>query len=177
MYIFTIILALILLMIVLLVIFPLKIAFTTNSKRLPDFQIVFSWLNPFITGTLVPGNNELILSLNLFNRRVLCKRLKNKNIEYMDKINLIKSLKLNHVQIKTSYGFEDISITGVTCAAINILSQYIKLDSLYNNPDFTAEYDYFELDGMLEMNILSLFSTLIRFDTDNNVTKNLHPIK
>lgn len=177
MYIFTTILLLILLMIFLLAIIPLKIAFAVNSERLPDFYVSFSWLNPFITGTITPGDEGLMLSVNLLRKRIICRKLKGKDTSHMNKLDLIRSFKPSHIKIKTSYGFQDMSVTGMICAAINIISEFMNLDSVYNNPDFIAEHDYFELNGILEMNVLSSLMTLLKLRNNRNTDEVLHLAK
>lgn len=178
MYVFTMILILILLLVVSLAIVPVKVVFAANSERLPDFYIKFSWLNPFITGNIVSCDEGPILSVNLLSKEIIRKKLKkSKDTVHVNKLHIIRSFKPNGVKIKTSYGFQDISITGMMCAAINILSEFMHLDSVYNNPDFIAEYDYFELDGILEMNVLSSLIAWLKLRNNHDTAEILHPAK
>lgn len=179
MYIFTTILFLILLLVALLSIFPIKVAITANSESLPNFHISFSWLNPFITGAVTPRGQGLMITIKLFNMKIIKKDLAMKlnNNKNINKLDLIRNLKLNNIELKTSYGFKDMSITGMTCAAINIISQYIHLNSINNNPDFTAEYDYFEIDGILYVNALSIISSFIKATRHEEIEPIFHPAK
>jgi hypothetical protein len=177
MYVFTTILILVLLMIILLAVFPLKVVFAANSEKLPDFYVSFSWLNPFITGNIAPSDEGFMLSVNLLRKKIICRKLKGKNTSHINKLDFIRSFKPNHVKIKTSYGFQDMSITGITCAAINIISEFMDLESVNNSPNFIAEHDYFELDGMLEMNVLSSLINWLKLKSNRNTAKALHLAK
>lgn len=164
MYIFSIFLFLILLIFELLAIIPLKVKIIVNSEDLPNFCFKSSWLSPFFKGIVTRENNSMFLSVYLFNAKVLKKELKNNSTGYIDKLNFIKDLKVNFIDVKISYGFEDPSITGMLCGAIDLVSSYINLNTLYNDFDFYTDYDHFNLNVLANINMINLLVTIFKYN-------------
>lgn len=170
MYIFSISLFLILLIFELLAIIPLKVKVIVDSKELPNFCFKASWLSPFLKGTVTKENSSMFLTVYLFNAKVLKKELKNASTGYIDKLNLIKDLKVNFIDVKVSYGFEDPSITGMLCGAVDLVSSYINLDTLYNDFDFCSDYDYFNLNVLANINMINLLVTICKYNKKAKVS-------
>lgn len=59
------------------------------------------------------------------------------------------------------------------CGSFDILSQYIVLDTLYNNPDFYAESDYFNISAEAEIHLLS---SLLRMIKTKKSYFSMHPV-
>lgn len=171
MYVFSILLLIISLIIVLLSIVPLKVSFNANSAELLNFHFAASWLNPVLKGTIVRNHGEMVLEVYLFNSKVFKRYLKDKSDSknFLDKINLIRSLHPKFERLEASYGFEDPSITGMVYGAITLLSPYIKSAALYNNPDFNMIDDYFYFDALFEINVFSLILTLFRYNKKSHM--------
>ncbi|MCG4580631.1 hypothetical protein [Clostridium cochlearium] len=73
---------------------------------------------------------------------------------------MLKELKPSYAEINTSYGFSDPSNTGVTYGIINLLSQYINFDVFHNNPNFSMDYDYFDITTIMKFKPLSIIKLL-----------------
>jgi hypothetical protein len=167
----TILIFIIFLFMVFLVVYPLKITATFNSEQQPDMHIMISWLSPFLKGYITRHNDKTTLTINLFNKKILSKDLSDKmhagfklyGRNYMDYINMAKFLKINSAKLYASYGFVNPAVTGMLCGAINIFSQYINLDELYNNADFFTDNSYFNISADAEINgVISLIKILRR---------------
>jgi hypothetical protein len=157
-------------LLVLLAIYPVKVAAAFNSEQQPDVHIIMSWLNPFVKGFVTRHGTQITLTVKLFNKSVLVKDLslkkgtgfglKGKN--YMDYINIAKSLKIYNAKLTTSYGSDNPAITGVLCGAINIITQQFNLNELYNNADFFTERSYFNISCEAEINAVVSFIRVIK---------------
>jgi hypothetical protein len=155
------ILVLLLILVILLSVYPLRVAGAFNSGQQPDFNLMFSWLNPFIKGFITRHGNQITLTINLFSRKLLVKSyltendtLKLKGRNYRDYINIFKALEISNAKLYSSYGFLNPATTGVLCGTINLISQYINLDEFYNNADFFADHSYFNISAETDVNVL-----------------------
>lgn len=148
------------LVIVLLSIYSVKVAAVFNSEQQSDAHLVISWIDPFLKVFITRQHDETNLTINLFSKRVLLRKLKLKeNVsfilkrkKYMDYINLAKHLRIINAKLCASYGFLDPAATGVLCGVINLISQYINIDELYNNADFITDRSYFYISAEAEVN-------------------------
>lgn len=168
MYLLLFLLIVVLIFFLLLNIYPIKIIGNINFYKIPDFNILFSWLYPFIKGNIVSNNGDIYLNIYFFNKKVYKKYLKNNGIIKNSKSNksiknliyIIKELKPNYAEIKTSYGFSDPSNTGIAYGIINLLSQYINFDVFDNNPNFNMDEDYFDIVATMKFKALSIIKLL-----------------
>jgi len=174
MYILVVLICIILLIIILLSIFSLKVNFSFDSQQLPDFQLTLSWLKPFIKGTVEMNENKLALTVYLFNKKILTKNLTSNKPSNFNNLKFIKSIKFVKLTLNTSYGFEDPSITGMLCGAINIISEYIDTNNSCNNPDFSTDYDHFNIYILAEINLTVSFFNLIKLKKPSLVMQKLH---
>jgi hypothetical protein len=163
------ILIFLLILIMLLSVYPLRIAGTFNSEQQPDFNLMFSWINPFMKGFIIRHDNQITLTINLFSRKLLVKSyvtenntLKLKGRNYRDYINILKALEISNAKLYSCYGFINPATTGVLCGTINLISQYINLDEFYNNADFFTDHSYFNISAETDVNILASITRLIR---------------
>ncbi|MGY0375002.1 hypothetical protein [Clostridium sp. JNZ J1-5] len=170
MYIFSILLFLILLIFELLAIIPLKIKVIVNSEELPNFCFKASWLGSFFKGIVTRENNAMFLTVYSFNTKVFKKELKNNSNGYIDKLNFIKTLRVNFIDVKVSYGFQDPSITGMLCGAVDLVSSYINLDTLYNDFDFYSDHDYFNINVLANINMINLLVTIFKYNKKTKVS-------
>jgi hypothetical protein len=180
MYILVVFISIILLIAILLSTYSLKIDFSFDSKQLNDFKLTLSWLKPFIKGFVKTDENKLVLSVYLFNRKILTKNLtsnKPNKPSNFNNLKLIRSIKFVNLTLKTSYGFEDPSITGMLCGAINILSEYIDINNSCNNPDFSTDFDHFDIYILAEINLLVTLLNLIKLKKPSLVMQKLHVSK
>lgn len=176
---FTLLILLIILFALFLFMYPVKVAASFNSEVEPDMHIMMSWLSPFLKAYITRQEGATDLTINLFNKRILTKKLTDKNIfdsslkrrKYMDYVNMAKSLKVDKAKLSAVYGFANPAVTGILCGAINIISDYINIHELYNNPDFFTEISYFNIRTEAEVNAAV---SLIRVLRRNTLTSNAH---
>lgn len=172
MYILSILLIVILVIIALLAIVPLKVSINIDSKKLPNYNFVMSWMNPLLKGRVTEERKEMLLKLYLINNKIYSKSLLNngalnsRNIS--NKINFIKSLNPDFQKLEASYGFEDPSITGMLYGAISLFSQNIKAVDFYNNPDFNMLENHFCLNTVFTVSIPHLLISYYRYSKKPN---------
>lgn len=150
--------------IILLTIVPLKIMFDSDNKF--DFHILVTWLNPLFKVIVQNKETIIFLSVYLLNKKILTKPIKqkpkkSKKLNNKNKAYYLRQVKPYYFNIYTSYGFQDPSITGMICGIINSLTEVIELGSIYNNPDFITENNYFNVKGILKVNIVSTIMKLL----------------
>ena len=124
--------------------------FTLDSNR-AEINLTIFWLYPFLKILVSNESGEFILSAFLFNRKAFRKVL-GTGKEKTHVRDLIKYVKLINVNANADYGFRNPFTTGVVCGAVNIASQFINIDSINHNPDFTADTDYVHVDGSAKVN-------------------------
>lgn len=169
MYLLLILASIILLLVILFIIFPLRIMFTLNSEELLNFNLMFSWLSPFFKGIIKNENEELILTVYIFNTHILRKNIKTQGQGSKDnKINFLRKLRPTYIKLRTSYGFKDPSVTGVIYGMINLAAESMNLDSLYNDPNFDTDGTYFNINAQLNINLASMFVKYIRYYAKNH---------
>lgn len=156
MTIFLLLLILIVALLMLLKVYPIKIAFGISSYDLPNYNIAFSWLSPFIKGKIQKFDNENIITVYLFNRQILQKPLKKAVPKFKNNIERLKRIRPEYIGLHASYGTEDPSTTGIIYGAINAVSSYIDFDELHLEPDFLAEDSFFNMKGIIKLNLLKV---------------------
>ena len=134
--------------------FPLKIIFKYNLEQLTNFHLMLSWLRPLIKGIIKRDENKIILTVYLFNKKILTKDLTKHKAKGTNNLRLVKSIKFDYVNLQTSYGFEDPSITGMICGAISLITEYVDLNNSCNNSNFSTNYDYFNINVVAKVNVV-----------------------
>jgi hypothetical protein len=178
MYILILLISIVLLIIIFLSIFPLNAMFSFNSEQLINFHLTLTWLKPLIKGIIKRHGNNTIITVYLLNRKVLVKNFStNKSNGDDNKLGLIKSIKFVSITLQTSYGFEDPSITGMVCGAINMISEYIDSNDSVNNPDFSTDYDYFNFNVAVKVNVLVSFLNILKSKKSGLAMQELHVSK
>jgi hypothetical protein len=155
----SLVLILMLTILILFAFYPLKASFSFNSELQQDFHLIVTWLSSSFKAIVYRSDDENLITIYLFDKKLFTKPLKKHAKRYTNILDLIKTIRPEHIKLQSSYGFEDPSVTGMICGTFDILSQYIVLDDLYNNPDFYTQFDYFKISAEAE---IDLFSTLIR---------------
>jgi len=137
--------------------------FSDNSK----FDLRLLWLYPLLKAVVVSEDNTPALSVFLFNKNIYKKALNTKHkykYRSVDNMKLVKSLKISQVDVQTSYGFRDPAVTGIACGVLGIISHFIDIDSLNQDPGFMTDNNYFNLNAKAKINIgLTLFNLIIAY--------------
>ncbi|MCY6371219.1 DUF2953 domain-containing protein [Clostridium ganghwense] len=149
---------------ILITIVPLKIIF--NSDENLDFHILVTWLNPLFKASVQNKDTIIFLSVYLFNKKILSKPVKAKNkktkkLNNKNKLYYLQQVKPYYFNIDTSYGFKDPSITGIICGIINSFAELIDLRNIRNNPNFVTENNYFNVNGIVKLHIVSTIIKLL----------------
>ncbi|MCY6483842.1 DUF2953 domain-containing protein [Clostridium aestuarii] len=149
---------------ILITIVPLKIIF--NSDENLDFHILVTWLNPFLKASIQNKNTIIFLSLYLFNKKVLAKPIKakakkTKKLNNKNKLYYLRQVKPYYFNIDTSYGFKDPSTTGIIYGIINSFTKLIDFKNIRNNPNFVTENNYFNVNGIIKLHIVSTIIKLL----------------
>jgi hypothetical protein len=141
--------------------------------------LTLSWLKSFIKGFVKTDEGKLILTVYLFNRKILTKKLPSnkKKPSNLSNLKLIRCIKFDNLTLKTSYGFEDPSTTGMLCGAINIISEYIDINNSCNNPDYSTDFDHFDIYILAEINLTHSLLNLIKLKKPSLVMQKLHASK
>ncbi|MFD3156797.1 DUF2953 domain-containing protein [Haloimpatiens sp. FM7330] len=159
-----ILLSIFLIILILIAVVPLKIMF--NSDKNLDFHILVTWLNPLFKANIQNKNTIIFLSIYLFNKKISSKPIKAKNkktkkLNNKNKLYYLQQIKPYYLNIDTSYGFRDPSTTGILYGIINSLTELIDLRNIQNNPNFVTENDYFNVNGIIKLNIASTIIKLL----------------
>jgi DUF2953 family protein len=176
-----VVLFLILTLTILAIAIPLKIAFTFNSEQSTNINLIATWLNSFLKIVIVRTDEDAFYKIHLFEKEFLTKNITNKTLhnikDYTEKIQFIRNIKPHSIDIEASYGFEDPSTTGMVCGAINLAANYLGVNVLYNNPDFSMNYNYFNIRGTVEVSTISIISTLLKLRKSNLALQPLYANK
>ncbi|MGE5474448.1 MAG: DUF2953 domain-containing protein [Ignavibacteriales bacterium] len=153
---------LIILVLLILIIFStvIKVFLTVNSGS-EELNIKLVWLDPFLKIAVEIHNYVPLLKISIFNKNIIKKELKKGNKKAL-RLQTIKEFKFKDINIDTSYGFKDPSITGITCGAINAASALINIKSLSQKPDFNASDDYIHVNADAKLNVGLAFVNLFK---------------
>ncbi|SHJ92027.1 hypothetical protein SAMN02745163_02825 [Clostridium cavendishii DSM 21758] len=157
-----IILAIILIVTLLLSVYHMKVIFSFNSQETNHLNLVLYWLYPFIKGIVNREDNRLVISFYIFDKKFMTKHLSNEgNIK--ESFNMIKNIKFDYVNLRTSYGFKNPALTGVICAWVKVISAFINVKELYNNPSFSMDSDYVNFIAETEINLITTMKNILKF--------------
>ncbi len=151
---------------ILISVVSLKITFDSNEHL--DFHIKITWLKSLFRTIIQNNDTDIFLTVYLFNKKILTKPVKakskesNKSKNHNNKVYYLKQVKPNYIYIDTSYGFQDPSTTGIICGVINSFAQLLNINDVCNEADFTAEKNYFNINGIIKLNIASTLIKLLK---------------
>lgn len=116
-----------------------------------DMNMTLLWLNPLLRAQITMEDNSPVMTIYVLNKKAYSRKLKNKSHK-TGGMELLKLTNPKDIHVNTSFGFRDPFITGIACGAINVASQFINIESINQNPDFTAENDYIYMDATAKVN-------------------------
>ena len=141
-----------------------KIVFDTCKTNL---NMTLLWLHSFIKALVTIEDSSPMVTLFLLNKKIFKRRLFKERLKSskgkLNGMELIKVVDSSDVHVNAQYGFRDPFNTGIACGAISAASQFINIDVINQQPDFTTENDYIYLDAKANVNIGSTLINLIRF--------------
>lgn len=146
-----IILAILLLLVVLLFTVKSKVDFIFNSTN-SDMHATLFWLYPLLKSVITRENDGFILTVYLFNKRILTKKM-NRKQNASGNGNIFRSLNPTDIHVDTQYGFRDPFVTGLAGSAITLVSEFFNVESLHQKPDYLAINDYISLDATAKLNL------------------------
>jgi hypothetical protein len=147
-----------------------KLMFDTEKTYM---KMILLWLYPLIKVLVTIENTKPVLKFYIFKKylfQINVKQSKSKS----SRMDFVKIVNPKNIRINTSYGFTNPSTTGITCGAINLVSQFINIESIKHNPNFLTESDYIYLDATANVNLGTAIINLLR-QTENR--RNLSWIK
>ena len=159
-----VLLAIILLLIYLLFAVALQVLFSFNSDK-ENINITILWLFPFLKAVVTIENENPVLIIHLFNKKVFKRELMQGGRERTKKhfsLKLVRQVKPWDIHISASYGFRDPSVTGIACGAMNIATRLISIESLEHSPDFMTDKNYINIDASAKLNPGSTLVNLCR---------------
>ncbi len=155
------ILLLLSLFILLLSIAALKVIFTFDSDK-ENVNLIFEWLHPFLKAEVTIIDTQPVLTIYLFGKGIAERNLKRTKRKINNGMELVRNFKPRDINVYASYGFRDPSITGVTCGALNAVSQFINIDSLQNDPNFVTDNDYIYVNANAKFNVITALINMYR---------------
>ena len=144
----------VLLFIYLLFAAAMQVLFSFNSDK-EDISITILWLFPFLKAVATVENENLVLTIHLFNKKVFKKELMQGGRERTKShisLKLIRQVRPWDIHVNAAYGFRDPSVTGIACGAMNIASRFINIDSIEHIPDFMTDKNYINIDAAAKLN-------------------------
>ncbi|TCQ02067.1 hypothetical protein [Serpentinicella alkaliphila] len=141
----------VLILMVLLFIVASNIIFHFDSTS-SDVNVTLLWLYPILKSVVSLENNSLTLSIFIFSKKIFKKQMSSHNSESRNK-NVLKKINPTDVRINAQYGFKDPYFTGLTFAALNMIPSLLKLESLYQKPDFLVTNDFININATAKLNL------------------------
>ncbi|NJD01594.1 MAG: hypothetical protein FIA99_03085 [Ruminiclostridium sp.] len=149
-----ILLSIILLFIYLLFAAAMQVLFSFNTDK-EDVSITILWLFPFLKAIVTVKNENPILTVFLFKKKVFEKELMPGGHERTKShlsLKLVRQVQPWDIHVNAAYGFRDPSVTGIACGAVNIATRFINIDSIEHSPDFMADKNYISIDAAAKLN-------------------------
>ncbi len=116
-----------------------------------DVHATLFWLYPLVKSVVQKTGNSFILTVYLFNKRLLTREFDRS--EKSSGSTAISRLDPTDIHVETRYGFRDPFITGLAVGAVTLACEFFKVESLYQQPDFLAANDYFNLNATAKLNL------------------------
>lgn len=133
------------------------------------------WLYPLFKAELTANNAKPVLQMYLFQKRIYQTDMENakhkENKSKMNKIELIRSAAVSNVDVEVSYGFFSPFATGIVCGTLDILTQYVAIDTFNQRPDFTADDGHLAIDASAELNVGRTLQNLMSAYRQNGAQK------
>jgi hypothetical protein len=117
-----------------------------------DLNLSLLWLYPVLKSVVSSENGRFVLSVYLFNKRIL-KRHMIRNEENIQNRNFLKKISPTDINISAQYGFRDPYFTALAFGAISMISRFFTVESLYQVPSFVANDDYVNIDATARLNL------------------------
>ncbi len=127
-----------------------KIFVHFNSSS--DLNVTLIWLYPVLKSVISSENDSFILSIFLFNKRILKKQLTINKINTQNR-NFFSKIQPTDIHVSAQYGFKDPYFTGLIFGGINMISKFFTLESLYLRPNFLASDDFINIDATAKLNL------------------------
>ena len=140
-----------LLLIVLLFTVASKIIVHFDSTT-SDLNLTLLWLYPVLKSVVSSENSKFILSVYFFNKRILKRQMIISKTDMQNR-NLLRKINPTDINISAQYGFTDPYFTALAFCAINMISRFFTLESLYQKPSFLTTEDYVEIDATARLNL------------------------
>jgi hypothetical protein len=161
------ILVIILILIILLFTVALRIKVVLDTYK-SNLNMSFLWLHSFLKALVTIEYSKPMLTMYFLNKKLFKRKLKSgSGAGKFSGFDLIKMANPKHVHVNTNYGFRDPYNTGITCGAISMASQLINIDSINQNPDFTAAEDYIHIDASAKVNLGSTIIKLFKYKANH----------
>ena len=148
----TLIILVLLLIAVLIFTVAANVIFEFDSLK-EDMSLAIIWIYPFLKAVVTKKDQSPYVTVYLFNKSIFSKQLNTGKKPKYDLKRLASIVKPFDVRLNTGYSLGDPFMTGVACGAINMASQFINIDSIEQNPDFTSVNDYICVDATAKVNI------------------------
>lgn len=117
-----------------------------------DIHFTLFWLYPLLKSVVTREKSGFVMTVYLFNRKVLT-RLLNPKQNVSKKENVLRLFNPTDIHVDTRYGFRDPFVTAMASSAITMASGYFNVESLNQKPDFLATNDYISLDATAKLNL------------------------
>lgn len=148
-------------LVIALYIVPIKAAINYNTDNIESFHVIITWLSSIVKIDAIKTERNITLKTYLFDKKIFSRELAVKS-DKINNLSNIKKLKPYNIKLNTSYGFQDPSVTGVFCGALNLLTEYFQVEQLYNNANFSSDYDYIHINALADFNALSSLINLLK---------------
>lgn len=130
--------------IILLFIIPIKTDFVFDTEN-SIMQLTALWLYPLLMAIVTFENGKPILNIHVFGKHVI-KKIIRKKTGTGHGMDYLRATEPEDIRIKAHYGFSNPFNTGITCGAVNMVSQLINISTFENEPDFLTDKDYVYLN-------------------------------
>lgn len=154
------IIAILAILIILLFIVPLKTDFVLDTDN-SIIQATALWLHPFIMARVTLENSTPVLNIHVFGKHLIKKKL-NKNMSKGHSLEYLGAIEPEDIQVSTRYGFSNPFDTGITCGAVNMVSQLININTFENQPDFLADKNYVYLNASAKIYMGSAIMRILK---------------
>ena len=144
-------LLLVLLLVVLLFAVRSKIALVMDSTS-SDIHITMYWLYPLLKSEVKKERDALVLAVYLMNKRILTRELDGR-LKGKKNGRALRSLEPTDIHVDARYGFRDPFVTGLAVSAVTLVSEFLRVESLEQSPDFLTASDYFRLNATARLNL------------------------
>lgn len=114
-------------------------------------KISITFLYPLLKATVDMENGTFYLSVYLLKLKLFTSKLIRRKISNIKR--LFKSVRMTDLELSSSYGFKDPSVTGLISGAYGILSSFVHIRRLTLIPDFLSDEHYFLVDASANIKV------------------------